>query len=147
MARNDELMHYGIKGQKWGVRRFQNRNGTLTAAGKKRKSNKTKGWSKEAKRANAIKKKSVHQMTNKELSELNKRQELENKYKQNNPSAIKKGMKVAGTLVATMGTVSALYNNSQNMVRLGEKAFKNMNKAYNYADMVVGAKRRGDLFG
>ena len=28
-------MHFGVKGQKWGVRRFQNRNGTLTAAGKK----------------------------------------------------------------------------------------------------------------
>lgn len=34
---NTELMHFGIKGQKWGVRRFQNKDGTLTAAGKKRK--------------------------------------------------------------------------------------------------------------
>ena len=31
------LTHHGIKGQKWGVRRFQNADGTLTAAGKKRK--------------------------------------------------------------------------------------------------------------
>ena len=30
------LEHHGIKGQKWGVRRFQNPDGTLTAAGKKR---------------------------------------------------------------------------------------------------------------
>lgn len=30
------LMHYGIKGQKWGVRRYQNPDGTLTDAGKKR---------------------------------------------------------------------------------------------------------------
>lgn len=32
----DELCHHGIKGQKWGVRRFQNSDGTLTEAGKKR---------------------------------------------------------------------------------------------------------------
>lgn len=32
-----ELYHHGIKGQRWGFRRFQNRDGTLTAAGRKRK--------------------------------------------------------------------------------------------------------------
>lgn len=30
------LQHHGIKGMRWGVRRFQNADGTLTAAGKKR---------------------------------------------------------------------------------------------------------------
>lgn len=32
----DYLAHHGIKGQKWGIRRFQNKDGTRTAAGKKR---------------------------------------------------------------------------------------------------------------
>lgn len=31
-----ELYHHGIKGQRWGVRRYQNKDGTLTPAGKKR---------------------------------------------------------------------------------------------------------------
>ena len=31
-----ELYHHGVKGQKWGVRRYQNADGSLTAAGKKR---------------------------------------------------------------------------------------------------------------
>ena len=30
------LAHHGIKGQKWGVRRFQNKDGTLTPEGMKR---------------------------------------------------------------------------------------------------------------
>lgn len=30
------LEHHGIKGQKWGIRRYQNEDGTLTEAGKKR---------------------------------------------------------------------------------------------------------------
>ncbi len=39
VIKEDELYHHGIKGQKWGVRRFQNPDGTLTAAGKKRYGN------------------------------------------------------------------------------------------------------------
>lgn len=31
------LEHHGIKGQKWGIRRYQNLDGSLTAAGRKRK--------------------------------------------------------------------------------------------------------------
>ena len=37
MDYSDELTHYGIKGMKWGVRRYQNEDGTLTALGKKQK--------------------------------------------------------------------------------------------------------------
>ena len=33
---NKELMHYGVKGMKWGIRRYLNPDGTLTTKGKKR---------------------------------------------------------------------------------------------------------------
>lgn len=36
MERNNELTHWGIKGMKWGERRYRNKDGSLTPAGKKR---------------------------------------------------------------------------------------------------------------
>ena len=36
LVSSDELCHYGIKGQRWGVRRFQEEDGSLTPAGKER---------------------------------------------------------------------------------------------------------------
>jgi hypothetical protein len=39
---NNELMHFGIKGMKWGVRRFQNEDGTRTPKGKARERSENK---------------------------------------------------------------------------------------------------------
>ena len=36
MENQNELYHHGIKGQRWGIRRFQNKDGTLTKAGQRR---------------------------------------------------------------------------------------------------------------
>ena len=44
----NELCHFGIKGMKWGVRRYQNEDGTLTPEGKRRISKKYAKYSKAA---------------------------------------------------------------------------------------------------
>lgn len=36
MKYDNELYHYGVKGMKWGVRRYTNKDGSLTSAGTKR---------------------------------------------------------------------------------------------------------------
>lgn len=54
------IAHHGIKNQKWGVRRFQNEDGTLTEAGKRRYS---KGVNRVAKQiAKASEKNQAHQV-------------------------------------------------------------------------------------
>lgn len=42
-----ELTHWGIKGMRWGIRRYQNKDGTLTPAGKKRLQKETEALKKE----------------------------------------------------------------------------------------------------
>lgn len=37
--KRDELCHHGVKGQKWGIRRYQNKDGSLTEAGRYHKYN------------------------------------------------------------------------------------------------------------
>lgn len=55
MCTETELYHYGIKGMRWGVRRFQKKNGQLTSAGKKR-------YDESESRSSGEKKKSRHQL-------------------------------------------------------------------------------------
>lgn len=52
---NTYLAHYGVKGQKWGVRRYQNEDGTLTEEGKKRYSDTSDKAKQEKKQDDCIK--------------------------------------------------------------------------------------------
>lgn len=118
LASNGELYHWGIKGMKWGVRRYQNEDGSLTNAGKKRYAN----WSEDAKEADRIKKKKVYEMSNAELNKLNTRQNLEQNYARLNPSSVKRGIIAIGATAAFMGTILNVVNKSDKIVELGKKA-------------------------
>lgn len=79
-----ELYHWGIKGQKWGLRRYQNKDGSLTAAGKKRyaklEAEMEKLGGKSAGDAGASKAKSVSDMTDDEINAKINRMNLEKRY-------------------------------------------------------------------
>ena len=107
----DSLAHYGIKGMKWGVRRYQNKDGSYTSAGKKRR----KQYSSDYEETKALRKKSYKELSDQELKRLNKRLNLESEYKRLNPQGVFRGKQIARDLIATFGIVSSLYavSNSQ----------------------------------
>ena len=70
---NDYLAHHGILGQKWGVRRYQNYDGSLTAEGRKRR-----GYSSEGKKAvNAAKEAVRNQVKKRAAAKAQKQKDLE----------------------------------------------------------------------
>lgn len=119
----DELYHYGVLGMKWGTRRAQNRLGRIDKKAKKG------NWSEDAKEAAKIKTKKVSQMSNAELNKLNNRKNLERNYSQLNPSAVKKGLAVAGTVAGTLGTIATLYTNGGKVMKIGKDVVKKITRS------------------
>lgn len=69
----DYLMHHGILGMHWGVRRYQNEDGTLTAAGKRRKARMDeKSMKKDVKWAKRHEKSIMKQATKRTKSDMRK---------------------------------------------------------------------------
>ena len=93
----NELYHFGIKGMRWGVRRYQNTDGSLTNAGKKRLK---KGQTSNEETDSSIKSKTktVKEMSDDELSQAITRLQLEEKYKSLSPKNVSKGKKFVDTV-------------------------------------------------
>ena len=93
----NELYHFGIKGMRWGVRRYQNPDGSLTSAGKKRLS-KGHTSNEENDSSNKSKTKTVKDMSDDELRQAINRLQLEQQYKNLSPKNVSKGKKFLDTV-------------------------------------------------
>lgn len=88
---SNELYHHGIKGMKWGRRRFQNSDGSLTAAGRKRYTD------------DVSEKKAAYKQAKKDYNKSEEGQAAKAARKEKAIKAAKVGAAVAGTALAAYG--------------------------------------------
>lgn len=125
----NELYHHGIKGQKWGIRRYQNADGSLKEAGKKRyssddykaistglqsASNASRNASNIAtqsasrKRKRDSNKEDLSQLSDQELQKRVNRMNLERNYKSLKSENVASGREYAGSILSTAGEILAI---------------------------------------
>lgn len=134
---NKELQHWGIKDMKWGQRRFQNKDGSLTPEGRERyRKNKEERpvESTEAKKARILKSRSARELyenadlfTDKELSDAYNRLTLEKNIKSLAPKEVNKGEQFMDTAINWTNKVAKL-------VEAGTTLYSNMEKVSKLID-------------
>lgn len=115
----NELMHYGIKGMKWGVRRTEAQ--LARARGKSKTSSEEE--SEDYKKAHSSK--SVKSMSDVELRSRLNRLQMEQQYSRLNPGTVSKGkeiankiLKIGTTVAAATTTALTIYNNADKIKKI-----------------------------
>ena len=116
-AFNNELYHYGVINMKWGRRRYQNKDGTLTPLGKKRADKLRKQYldltgkkqlrgdkPKQSTQPDKPKTKSISEMSDDELQKLINRKRLEQQYLQLSPKKVSAGKKFVDKVLLPAAT-------------------------------------------
>ena len=126
----NELYHWGIRGQKWGVRRYQNPDGTLTEAGRARYGAKYKTMQevrdaqKSDKRvAKALKTGVAKKLTDEELRKVSDRLRAEQSYKQMYDNLNPKHRSRAKRVIADIAENAAKDLARRAFTNIGEKIF------------------------
>ena len=143
---NDELMHYGVPGMKWGVRRTPAQLGRKKTSssrfllGKKKSKNKAKTKSESSKEETAPKKKSVKEMSDDELNSAIRRMQLEQTYASLSPKQVSRGKAVA-TRILNNVVLPAAEDVGRQMVktaltRAGNKTLAEVFKDFSEADKI-----------
>jgi len=93
----DELIieHYGVKGQKWGVRRKRGSGGRV---------------SDDFRDSREITRKPVSQLSNQEIKKANERLNLEQNFNRMNSTKVQKGHSKTKELLAVAATAATMYN-------------------------------------
>jgi|MudIll2142460700_1097286.scaffolds.fasta_scaffold675832_2 hypothetical protein len=118
---DNKLEHIGVKGMRWGVRKSIN---SGRSSGKKGGSKESPDYSNVSK----LRKKKIKSMSNEEMERVVKRMSLEKRYKEINPSKVKRGSKAVGNAFTTVGQVAGVAASIVTLATLGKKFFDYYNK-------------------
>jgi len=100
VSEEDALLHFGVKGMKWGTRK--------DSKGSSRKPSGRVEVSPDHSKSESLRKNKRKTLTNDELALIIKRRNLEQQFSNLNPSKVKQGQNVVKAIVATVGTVSSV---------------------------------------
>ena len=99
-----ELYHHGVKGMKWGVRRYQNKDGSLTAAGKKKQAkDQARAINKQEKARRKSEMKNRRTMSDADLKKRIDRMKMEEEFKNLTQEDIAPGKKFISDILASAG--------------------------------------------
>ena len=143
---NNELMHYGVPGMKWGVRRTPAQLGRKKTSSskslfeKKKPKPKPKAKSESSKKETAPKPKSVKEMSDDELNAAIRRMQLEQTYASLSPQKVSTGKAVTKRILNNI-IVPAAEDVGRQMVktaltRAGNKTLSEVFKDFSEADKI-----------